>query len=581
MKKYVMLLVCLVVMGLGRHVVCADTLNENYYHFRNVGSGLYLDCEGNKNNSNIRQLYYLSYLNPQKFLLMYNTNDYYAIFPYEAMELAVDVVEENVQVTPFNYGNKQNWKFISNGDGTYRIATRGSSDRKVMSVQGASMSSGANVVHQSYSGEATDLWCLEAVVEEGNYYIVNKETGKYLTATSSGYMRLLDKAEDDTDDQKFYIKLCSNRYYDIMPLSDLDKSVEVSSWYTGVAEEGCPISVSYGQSSSGQRWRFMLNADGSYRIGSEFSELKKAMTVSSNNSSYVNYVTYEDGNNAGWELIRIYDDQDYQKEGKHVIIDLDTETYLRKTVNGEQIEVISPQNLARWIQHLDAAYEKYEELVGKAPRDGRKMRIVPVGTERKVNTADGSFTLYTFCGSNSIFWNKDYIEAQLIASNQEDDWGFGVLHEMGHAFDVDNRWIFHSEFSANFKMAYVLRCFEGEFRITVGGRRLDSYEDLKEYYKSGSSTGYDKTLGASSQVFSNDGLQYMFMDRLDANNAWEALPATYTELLRDSKYVTFSALEKFNNFMDVISKKSETSFFENFKTYYSSQMPIITNYFSN
>lgn len=162
--------------------------------------------------------------------------------------------------------------------------------------------------------------------------------------------------------------LCSNRYYDIMPLSDLDKSVEVSSWYTGVAEEGCPISVSYGQSSSGQRWRFMLNADGSYRIGSEFSKLKKAITDSSNNSSYANYVTYEDGNNAGWELIRIYDDQDYQKDGKYAgKVSTDYQLYADLDQD-DKVSIQDAQRILKLALHVEVSDD--ENLMRIADTDG-------------------------------------------------------------------------------------------------------------------------------------------------------------------------------------------------------------------
>lgn len=577
MKKSMMLLLTLVLVGLMQCTVFADTIPETYYRFRNARSNLYLDCDGYTMGSNIRQLYYPSHLNPQKFLVMYNENDYYTIHPYEAMEMAVDVTgasvnnEANIQVYSYNHGSAQNWKFISNGNGTFRVASKCSSDNKVMVIQSASMESGANVFQYTYNATVNDQWYLEPVVEEGDYYIINKNTGLYLSDADNGYLRNWTKDYDDGDFQKFHIKPSSNGYYDISPLSASGTSVEVSCWHLGIDEENSPVIYSYGQSASGQRWRFIVNEDGSYRIMSELSGLTKAITVLSDKPSYVYSTTYAVNNNANWELVPIYDEDDYQKEGKHVIVDLDTNTYLKNN--------ISPANLTRWIQHLDAAYEKYADLVGGTPGEGQKIRIVPVGTNR-YKPDEVAAPLYTFLDSTAIFWNKDYIVADLIEIDVNDDWSFGVLHEMGHTFDIDSRWNFNHEFFANFKMAYVLKCFDGQFRVKPAYSEITSYAELKNYYQSGSSKGYNNSLGAANPVFEHDGLLYMFMERLDAENMWGALDDTFKFVLTDTSQSPTKNLDEYNYFMDVLNDMSEEVFLNSFNTTYASKLSIITNYFN-
>ena len=46
-------------------------------------------------------------------------------------------------------------------------------------------------------------------------------------------------------------------------------------------------------------------------------------------------------------------------------------------------------------------------------------------------------------------------KSDLTNINNDDNWSFAMLHEIGHNFDFDN-WNFDGEFWANFKMYYVM-----------------------------------------------------------------------------------------------------------------------------
>ena len=74
------------------------------------------------------------------------------------------------------------------------------------------------------------------------------------------------------------------------------------------------------------------------------------------------------------------------------------------------------------------------------------------------------------------------------------DWGFGIIHEIGHAFSQGNikgsgRWNWNDEIFANFRMSYALEACDG-----IMSQRDICYRgaDVINYYK----IFYDETIGA-------------------------------------------------------------------------------------
>ncbi len=121
-------------------------------------------------------------------------------------------------------------------------------------------------------------------------------------------------------------------------------------------------------------------------------------------------------------------------EGKHVIVRLRAKKWLWLSKPGE------------WVRQLDRAYEAYAELVGAVPFGGKKAVIVEVEDYPHGLAVAG----------RPILWHGRAIDRPTFRRIEAGDWQFGMLHELGHIFDLDGRWVWHGEFFANFKMVYVL-----------------------------------------------------------------------------------------------------------------------------
>jgi len=127
-----------------------------------------------------------------------------------------------------------------------------------------------------------------------------------------------------------------------------------------------------------------------------------------------------------------------------------------------------------WITKLDSSYLAYEELVGGRPYGGKMITIL------EVSQYPGGWAV----AGNPIKWHSPWIAPAFRQVNQG-DWLFGILHELGHDFDLDYKWVWHGEFFANFKMVYVAERLKA--KILQRGRWYD-YTDpngqtLDDYYR--------------------------------------------------------------------------------------------------
>ncbi len=106
-------------------------------------------------------------------------------------------------------------------------------------------------------------------------------------------------------------------------------------------------------------------------------------------------------------------------------------------------------DLPGWLQKLDMAYELLEELVGSSPYDGAKITI------REVIT-----TKFGGLAGNPILMNQQTLQIEKL--NNPTDLDFGVIHELGHDFDIEPYSTFYigdgainAEGWANLKLVYV------------------------------------------------------------------------------------------------------------------------------
>ena len=206
----------------------------------------------------------------------------------------------------------------------------------------------------------------------------------------------------------------------------------------------------------------------------------------------------------------------FNKEGKYIKIEV-SDTFLLKN--------ISQANLTIWINHLDAAYEAYYTLVGKKPNGGEKINIVCASNSSAPAWIDPNNN------RSPIYWNTIYIASALQRINFHDDWSFGILHEMGHLFDLDNRWVFDKEFWANTKMVYVLETLNAKL---VSPNYIG--KDIYKLFKTDSINSYDKNLGLSPPIYDrdysgddtddHDGLTYKFIE-IKNRIGWDAFKKTF------------------------------------------------------
>jgi len=166
----------------------------------------------------------------------------------------------------------------------------------------------------------------------------------------------------------------------------------------------------------------------------------------------------------------------------------------------------------RWLSHLDAAYEAMADLTGNTPWQGAKIGIYTP------TWYPGGWAV----AGNPIRWQKRYVHSVVEASNRDDDWGFGILHEIGHDFDDGGAWNFNGEFWANFKLHYVVETLDatmtGPDGLTAGrGFRLFWERKFEEEWE-GKHTAH------------HDGLQYKML-LLQDQIGWEPFKQTFRAFL--------------------------------------------------
>lgn len=137
------------------------------------------------------------------------------------------------------------------------------------------------------------------------------------------------------------------------------------------------------------------------------------------------------------------------------------------------LDVISYDRLQLWTDNLECAYEAYAELTGWIP-----FNCIEV---RGYTNCNGWG--YVYREKPVIHVNKNCLYEDLVKMNsRNNDWNFGVLHEMSHLFDRDN-WAFEWETLAHYKVAYVLYKF-GAYAAPAEFPKdqLFSHETLKQAF---------------------------------------------------------------------------------------------------
>jgi len=232
------------------------------------------------------------------------------------------------------------------------------------------------------------------------------------------------------------------------------------------------------------------------------------------------------------------------------------------TLDKEYVKVITDNNLNLWLSRLDTAYADYADLTGWKPYNGEKITI------KSVECGD-SCPGWAWAGQ-TISWARQWWQKdELKRINDNDDWSFGILHELSHDFDNYDVWGgFDNEMMANFKMAYVLE--KENSKVLPGG--YDTYytgSEIINIYKKDKEWGYDAILdkyknGEYDKLKDSVGnfLLYKFLVIKDDIGGWDTYKQVFRNLTKKGKLE--SANEKINAFLDEItnvSKKDVRSMF--------------------
>ena len=221
----------------------------------------------------------------------------------------------------------------------------------------------------------------------------------------------------------------------------------------------------------------------------------------------------------------------YIRESKHMILAIDPK---HVSVDDKTVE--------QWLQALDKAYEAYEELLGTTPYGGAKIRIL---------TTPGMEEGYWALAGNPILWNNNTdVKGLLEKFKNHKDWGFGILHEIGHTFSARTAvgegfgaWNWNDEIFANFRMSYALDKWEA-----VISQNTFYMGDNIAYYK----RAYKKSL-EKGNMESGDAQHYMLM-RIAEVYGWDVYKKAFQRLYKtpdkelgklDTNYDKFVCLMKY------------------------------------
>lgn len=225
--------------------------------------------------------------------------------------------------------------------------------------------------------------------------------------------------------------------------------------------------------------------------------------------------TYNGGKASGevyYDNVRVETTGDrlYHRESKHFIMSLDKD---KVTITDGQMD--------RWMANLDRIYEAYRDLLGGTPYGGRKIMIL--------NTP-GIEPGYWALAGNPILWNSGVKVAEVIErTGNLDDWGFGILHEIGHDFSASNMlgdgmgaWNWNDEIFANFRMSYAIEACQG----AVSQRNV-MYRgaEIIDYYR----IFYDETIGSGIAKNNGDALHYTFL-RVKDKYGWDVYKKAFRSL---------------------------------------------------
>lgn len=213
--------------------------------------------------------------------------------------------------------------------------------------------------------------------------------------------------------------------------------------------------------------------------------------------------------------------------------------YMRIFIEPSKVN-ISVQVLQQWLKNLDKIYLSYLELMGEVPHEGRKLAI---------QTTKGIYSGYWALAGYPILWtaNGTAVEDSFSQMLQHDDWCFGILHEIGHVFNIgDTSWNWNDEMFANFRMHYALEKNNGKVYMDGrNGKQVFTGGEILDMYK----IDYENTIGTK---VNDNGIHYM-LARMAASITWEPYKKTFNYLRKNGGSGT-NKYDKFVHFVNTLNR---------------------------
>lgn len=229
--------------------------------------------------------------------------------------------------------------------------------------------------------------------------------------------------------------------------------------------------------------------------------------------------------------------------------------YIDLIFDPDDIVKISDENLNLWSSRLNLAYTDYVELTGYKPYNGGKITI------KSVSCGDNC-PGWAWSGQTISWAKKWWLVDEFEKINNNDDWSFGILHEISHDFDFNdfgNRrgHNFDSELMANFKMVYLIEKRNAKVSPGYSGNYYVGPQIIN-YYKT-ADKGYEYAI--KNNAFTGDFLTYILLREKDRFGGWDTYKKVFRNLGYKSVTSESASFKAFLNEITLISKKDSKGMF--------------------
>ena len=219
-------------------------ISDGLYYIRNVRSGLLLGVPNNGASGTRAAQLTETYADNQTWRVQLQADGNYTFIPNynTSLKLRVENGSSNnndwiiVQNAPaLNViPDAAKWKIVPNDNGSFQIQSYCSGYTKVIAVQNASTSSGAECLQYTFGSSKNDQWIFESAtpLADGIYRLKNMSNIKYLSKNSSSSQsgtQCIVATWSNANYKKWQIKSTINGYYDIRPITDADLSLTAAS----------------------------------------------------------------------------------------------------------------------------------------------------------------------------------------------------------------------------------------------------------------------------------------------------------------------------------------------------------------